>query len=111
MNLFFILKPKSTIVYLPDNITIRQGLEKFKAHSYTAVPVIDKDGKYVGTVSEGDFLWDILNKNTFDIKEKEQQNIKSIIRKNYNPAIKVEHNYGNTFWNDTKPKFYPSCWR
>lgn len=90
MNLFFILKPKSTIVYLPDNITIRQGLEKFKAHSYTAVPVIDKDGKYVGTVSEGDFLWDILNKNTFDIKEKEKQNIKSIIRKNYNPAIKVD---------------------
>ena len=28
--------------------------------SYTAVPVIDRDGKYLGTINEGDLLWFIV---------------------------------------------------
>ena len=56
MNILFLLKPKSNIVYLSGSNTIRQGIEKFRAHGYTAVPVIDNDGKYLGTISEGDFL-------------------------------------------------------
>ena len=30
-------------------------------HGYTAIPVINREGKYVGTVSEGDFLWQIVS--------------------------------------------------
>ena len=39
-----------------------KGLEKMHAHGYTAIPVITRDGKYIGTVSEGDFLWYIILK-------------------------------------------------
>ena len=45
-------------------MTIRQGLEKMKRYGYTAVPVIDAEDRYVGVVSEGDFLWNILNHNS-----------------------------------------------
>ena len=55
MNVLMLLKPKSEVEYLIDTYTLRQGLEKMRAHGYTAIPVISKDGEYMGCVSEGDF--------------------------------------------------------
>ena len=69
MNVIMLLKPKDTIKYIYDKNTLRQGIEKLRAHSYTAIPVISKDGKYVGTVSEGDFLYYILDKQNNNLKE------------------------------------------
>ena len=48
MNIIFLLKPKNTVAYVYDVNTLRQGLEKMRVHGYTAVPVIEKDGTYVG---------------------------------------------------------------
>lgn len=107
MNILFLLKPKANIVYLSGNNTIRQGIEKFKAHGYTAVPVIDDAGKYLGTISEGDFLWNIVNENNFEIKDNEHKYIYSIIRPNYNPAIKVDTTMNKLFEMITNQNFVP----
>jgi CBS domain-containing protein len=32
-------------------------------HRYTAVPILSEDGKYVGTVTEGDLLWFLKGRN------------------------------------------------
>ncbi len=58
MRVAFFLLPKSETVYLVENQTVRQGLEKLRHHGYTAVPLLDKDGRYVGTLTTADFLWD-----------------------------------------------------
>lgn len=63
-NISFFMIPKQDVVYLPYDATMRQALEKMEYHRYTAVPLIDECGKYVGTLTEGDLLWKI--KNTFD---------------------------------------------
>ena len=52
MNVIMLLKHKDSLKYIYEDNTLRQGLEKMRAHSYTAIPVITRDGKYVGTVSE-----------------------------------------------------------
>ncbi len=57
MNVAFFLTPKNSVAYLYTHFTIRQALEKMKHHGYTAIPVITAEGKYAGTVAEGDFLW------------------------------------------------------
>ncbi len=57
MNIAFFLIPKHEVAYLYEDYTLRQGLEKMKHHGYTAIPVITREGRYAGTVSEGDFLW------------------------------------------------------
>ena len=67
MNVIMLLKHKDSLKYIYEDNTLRQGLEKMRAHSYTAIPVITRDGKYVGTVSEGDFLWHIIDKISDDI--------------------------------------------
>lgn len=55
MNIAYFLLPKNRVAYLYDDCTFRQGLEKMRHHGYTAIPVITRDGQYVGTVSEGIF--------------------------------------------------------
>ncbi len=60
MNVAFFMQPKSSVAFLYNDFTVRQALEKMHHHGYTAIPVIDREGRYVGTVSEGDFLWFIV---------------------------------------------------
>lgn len=85
MNVIGILKPKYSTTYLEDTDYLREGLEIMKESRYTAVPVINAEGKYVGVVSEGDFLWNILEKDE-DILDTCQ--IKDIIRKDWCQPIR-----------------------
>jgi len=86
-SILFLLKPKTQICYLKNTWSLRQGLEKMKHYGYTAVPVIDCMGYYMGTVSEGDFLWYILEKGETNIHSQEQHFICEIIRKDFNPPV------------------------
>ncbi|MBQ6206001.1 MAG: CBS domain-containing protein [Oscillospiraceae bacterium] len=61
MNIAYFLLPKVSVAYLYEDFTFRQGLEKMRRNGYTAIPVITRKGQYVGTVSEGDFLWHLLD--------------------------------------------------
>ena len=88
-SILFLLKPKRSIGYLEIRWTLRQALEKMRYYGYTALPVIDEYGKYVGTVSEGDFLWHMLNEKEYDIYSREKHNLKEIIRPDFNPAVRV----------------------
>ena len=84
MNLFYLLKPKTTVAYLNKTHTIRQGLEKMKAHGYSAIPVIDDNGEYIGTVSEGDFLWHMLESDMSDQRALEKYCIIDIVNEERN---------------------------
>ena len=57
MNIASFLIPRSMVTYLYDDFSLRQGLEKMRYHQRTAVPVVTRENKYIGTLSEGDFLW------------------------------------------------------
>jgi len=80
MNLFRLLTPKSEIKTLEDDCTIRQALEKMDVYKYTVVPLINKAGEYVGTLSEGDLLRFIKNDCDFSIVDAEGISIKQVKR-------------------------------
>ncbi len=88
MNVISLIRAKSTVVYLEEKYTVRQGLEKLRAHGFTAIPVIREDGSYAGSVSEGDFLWHIL-KSGGDIHMQESYRISDIIRPDWNPPAHI----------------------
>ncbi|MBE6711773.1 MAG: CBS domain-containing protein [Ruminococcaceae bacterium] len=92
MNILMLLKPKSEVQYLLDTWTIRQGLEKMRAHGYAAIPVLTKDGLYVGCVSEGDFLWHLVDRTgqIDSIRKCENYRIREIIKPERNPAVTVD---------------------
>lgn len=84
MNIAAFLLPKAEVAYLRDNMTLRQGLEKLRRSGYTAIPVIDTEDRYIGVISEGDFLWNILahNKSLDDItlKSLESMSVRDILQ-------------------------------
>ena len=60
MNIAFFTIPKVEVKYLYSDMTVRQALEKMHNSGFSAIPVLDRDGHYVGTLSEGDLLWCIV---------------------------------------------------
>ena len=60
MNIAFFTRPKQDVIFVYSDSTVRQTLEKMHATGFTAVPVLDRDGHYVATISEGDLLWFIV---------------------------------------------------
>ncbi|WP_298021684.1 CBS domain-containing protein [uncultured Dysosmobacter sp.] len=94
MNIAYFLLPKNRVAYLYDDCTFRQGLEKMRHHGYTAIPVITRNGQYVGTVSEGDFLWRLLADEpsalfSRSMKDLEQLRIRDILRGNNYPSVRI----------------------
>lgn len=97
MNIAFFLIPKAETAFLYDDYTVRQALEKMHHHGYSAIPVLDRDGRYVGTLSEGDLLWFIVKgeggePHTKAIETLEGVYIKDIdLNKEYssNPAVNI----------------------
>lgn len=86
MNIAFFLTLKKDVAYLYDDYSIRQSLEKMKRHGYSSIPVISRDGKYVSTVTEGDFLWYMLGESIEDtdgvsIYDAEDLRLRDIIHK------------------------------
>ena len=89
MNILFFMKPKVDTVYIYDHFTLRQALEKIKHYGYSAVPVINRTGKYVGTLSEGDLLWAILNNEAYDNRSREKHRVKNILIGRQNAPVNV----------------------
>lgn len=61
MNVLFFLTPKESVAYIYHDYTVRQALEKMKHYHYSAIPIIDREGHYIGTVTEGDFYGECWN--------------------------------------------------
>ncbi|MBQ7242143.1 MAG: CBS domain-containing protein [Firmicutes bacterium] len=62
-NIAFFLTPKNEVAFLYDDFTLEESLQKMRLYGYTYIPVINRKCKYVGTMSEGDFLWYITDNN------------------------------------------------
>lgn len=84
MNVLGMLRPKYSLTYLQGEDSLKDGLEILQSSGYTAVPVIDSQGKYIGSVSEGDFLKIIINKGKESL---ESLVIKDIIKQGWNLAV------------------------
>ena len=73
-----LITPKKVTAYLLSGTTLRNALEKFKVHKYSVVPIIDKDGKYLRTISEGDLLRKVTSNEEFYIHDAEKTSIDEV---------------------------------
>ena len=105
-NILKLLTPKDRVSYIEPDMTVRQGLEKLRAHGYSRIPVINKDGTYFGVVSEGDFLWNIMDDNVVTVEELEKKEVKDIIKKKI-PSCKIDVSYNELLKIITNYNFVP----
>ena len=88
-NILFFLTPKAMCVYLNDDFTLRQALEKMEAAGYSALPILNKRGEYRGTLTQGDILWALKNLCYMDMRQAEARRIMEIARRKDNVPVRV----------------------
>lgn len=78
MNVLFFLTPKSEVAHLHEEWTLRQAIEKLERSGYSAIPLIDRQGRYIGTVTEGDILWTLKKRYNMNLKDAENVSILTV---------------------------------
>lgn len=89
LNILFFLTPKSEVAYINENETLRQTMEKMENRKYSCIPLISMDGRYSGTISEGDLLWGMKRMQITDLKETEGISIMAIPRRASYKAVRA----------------------
>lgn len=79
MNILRFMVPKSLVEYLTEDQTFRQALEKMRYHRYAAIPVLDDEGIYKGTLRNDDILRKILELSEFSPKAAEKISLSSLM--------------------------------
>ncbi|MEH7483547.1 CBS domain-containing protein [Neobacillus drentensis] len=107
MNIAFFLIPKKEVAYIKYESTMRQALEKMEYHRYTAVPLIDSEGKYVGTLTEGDLLWKIKNTPNFTFENTRNTLLKDLPLHQRYQAISITSEMEDIILKSLEQNFVP----
>lgn len=107
MNVALFLTPKSDIVYLLDDMTVRQAMEKMEYHRYQCLPVLAKDGRYSGVITEGDLLWALKNSPEFSMQDAEHMTLNDIPRHFCYEAIPVDTDMDSLINTSYRQSFVP----
>ena len=87
MNIMFFLKPKSEVAHIYDDDTVRQVLERMEYHRYSCIPMLNRQGKYVGSITEGVLLWWLKGNHNLNLKLAEMVSIQEVGRRlDYKPV-------------------------
>jgi len=77
------------VAYIDSDVTLRQALEKLEANGYTALPIVTKRGKYIGSITEGDLLWYIKDHANLTLFDAEDVPLSNVERKRNNQAVSI----------------------
>lgn len=107
MNILFFLTPKEEVAYVEEDDSLRQVVERLEYHGYSAIPLLSKDGKYIGTITEGDILWEMKDKDYPDVHRMEKIRIMEVPRRRDNEAVNVQESMENLYDKITNQNFVP----
>ena len=106
-SILFFLTPKAMCVYLYDDYTIRQALEKMEAAGYAAIPILNRRGEYRGTLTEGDLLWAMKNMCYMDMRQAEARRIMEISRRKDNLPVRITASMHDLVERASRQNFVP----
>ena len=87
MNISLFLQPKIEGSYLLDDCPVRQALDDMLKSGFTAIPVISPKGKYVVTITEGDFLRLLLHHSP---EQLEQMTVGQVERRVRHRSVNID---------------------
>jgi len=107
MNISFFLTPKNDVVCGLISSSMRQIIEKMEFHRYTAIPLLDEGGRYVGTITEGDILWKLKEDNNYDVRKLEHIYLNEVPRHITNVPVSIDANIEDLILASTSQNFVP----
>ena len=85
-----IIKVEKLGVEAGETYTFDQVLETMEYHKYASIPMLNREGEYVGTITEGDLLWGIKSYQNMDLKRAENIFIQDFPRKADYEAVSAD---------------------
>ena len=82
-------------------------MERMEYHRYTAIPLVDEKGRYVGTLTEGDILWKLKNDPNITLKDTEKVLIRDIPRNVRNKPVSINSDIENLILVAKSQNFVP----
>lgn len=106
-NILFFLTPKAMCAFVYDDYTVRQALEKMESSGFAALPILNKNGEYRGTLTEGDLLWALKNLCYLDMRQAEARRIMEIARRRDHIPVRVTANMHDLVARASTQNFVP----
>lgn len=107
MQVAFFLLPKSETVYLEMPMNIRQAMEKMRHHGYNALPILDANGCYFGTLTSADLLWFIKDNLDKSLKEIGKLSLDAVPRCYDNQPVSINSQVSDLFQMAMEQNFIP----
>lgn len=107
MNIAFFLTPKEEVIWISAGSTMRQAIEKMEFHRYTAMPLVDEDGKYAGTITEGDILWFLKHNPNLSFKDTNRVLINNIPKHQHNKVASIDSHIEDLLLLSVNQNFVP----
>ncbi|WP_261304289.1 CBS domain-containing protein [Paenibacillus andongensis] len=92
MKIASFLLPKDKVAFITSSASMKEALEQLENHYYTALPLVDSDGKYTGTLSEGDLLWTLKNTPGIHFDNIHQVQVSEIEKHIHNESVSIHAN-------------------
>ena len=89
MNILFFLTPKSEVDYIEESASVLGTVRKMKECNYSEIPVISKNGKYVGTINSGDILGYLFEQRDLTLESSDSIGLTGIQRVRDNKAVNI----------------------
>lgn len=106
-NILFFLTPKSSIDMIYEDDTLGQTVNRMKRHEFTSYPLINSvTGKYIGTITQGDILRDISNRDLI-LRQEADKPITMIRRKRDYRPVRISADISELFEYAKTQNFIP----
>ncbi len=94
MNISFYLLPKNQVTYLSQEDLVAESLRLMNKKGFQTIPIIDGEGKYKGTISEGDFLWNLIRDFHMDLESMRMVKVSTMKRRRNYKAVSIDAEIG-----------------
>ncbi len=88
MNIAKIMLPRAVTVCISAESSVGHGLDIMRGHGFAAIPVIDREGTFVGCVHDRDFLRFLLATGN-DPRARDRTQVSEIMRRDYCPPLLI----------------------
>ena len=107
INIMFFLTPKEEVAYIYEDNTVEETLELMEGRRYAAIPILKRSGEYLGTITEGDLLWEVMKKFQMNFKNAMHLPITSLSRRSDNQAVTISTDIEELFSMSMNQNFVP----
>ena len=93
MNILSSLTPKSGVDYVKDDATLFKVLQVMQKRNHSAIPIINKNGRYIGTITAGDILGCISENFNLSLKDSAKFPVQNVKRTKDYKAVLVHTSF------------------